>query len=141
MNDERLGLTRPFAGLARTSKSNLPCNLQSRGAGTQVKSRPDWHGRGAGATKRRVSTCACFVVLLVIISLRLIGIEKYDVITAGALMLGLSAPMFIVPLIATILARQISPGILSAAGLMIAAAGLVGLPTSPETMCPCLSCR
>nr|WP_233284850.1 MFS transporter [Agrobacterium tumefaciens] len=74
-----------------------------------------------------VATCACFVVLLVIIPLRLIGIEKYDVITAGVLMLGLSAPMLIMPFTATILARQISPGILSAAGLLIAAAGLVWL--------------
>ena len=74
-----------------------------------------------------VATCACFVVLLVIIPLRLIGIEQYGVISAGVLMLGLSGPMLIMPFIATVLVRYVSPGILSAMGLLIAAAGLVWL--------------
>nr|WP_188348551.1 MFS transporter [Agrobacterium rosae] len=74
-----------------------------------------------------VATCACFVVLLVVIPLRLIGIEQLDVITVGVLMLGLSAPMLIMPFIATVLARNVSPGILSTIGLLIAAVGLVCL--------------
>lgn len=74
-----------------------------------------------------VATCACFVVLLVIIPLRLIGIENHSVIHTGLLMLGLSTPMLVVPFVATILARHVAPGILSAAGLLIAAVGLVWL--------------
>ena len=48
-------------------------------------------------------------------------------VKAGLLMLGLSAPMLVVPIVATMLARHISPGILSGIGLLIAAAELVWL--------------
>lgn len=83
--------------------------------------------RFVGVQLLPVATCACFVVLLVIIPLRLIGIERQDVITAGVLMLGLSAPMLIMPFLATAFSRHVSPGILSATGLLIAAIGLVWL--------------
>lgn len=85
--------------------------------------------RFVGVQLLPVATCACFVVLLVIVPLRLIGIEQQGEVKAGLLMLGLSAPMLVVPIVATMLARHVSPGILSGIGLLIAAAGLVWLAT------------
>ncbi|CUX50397.1 MFS transporter [Agrobacterium genomosp. 13] len=83
--------------------------------------------RFVGVQLLPIATCACFVVLLVIIPLRLIGIEQHGAIGAGFIMLGLSAPMLVVPIIATMLARHVSPGLICGTGLLIAAAGLVWL--------------
>lgn len=74
-----------------------------------------------------IATCACFVVLLVIMPLRFIGIEGRSEIEAGFLMLALSAPMLVVPMAAAMLARRISSGVLSGVGLLVAAAGLIWL--------------
>lgn len=74
-----------------------------------------------------IATCACFVVLLVILPLRFIGIEGRSEIDAGYLMLALCAPMLVVPIIAAILARRFSAGALSGIGLLAAAAGLLWL--------------
>ena len=83
--------------------------------------------RFVGVQLLPIATCACFVVLLVIIPLRLIGIEQQGAIGAGFIMLGLSAPMLVVPIVATMLARHVSPGMLCGIGLLIAASGLVWL--------------
>ncbi|MES5046761.1 MFS transporter [Rhizobium nepotum] len=83
--------------------------------------------RFVGVQLLPIATCACFVVLLVVIPLRLIGIEQHGPIGAGFIMLGLSAPMLVVPIVTTMLARHVSPGMLSGIGLLIAAAGLVWL--------------
>ncbi|WP_188356146.1 MFS transporter [Rhizobium rhizogenes] len=85
------------------------------------------YARFVGVQLLPIATCACFVVLLVIIPLRLIGIEQQGAIKAGLIMLGLSAPMLVVPIAATMLARHVSPGLLCGTGLLIAAAGLVWL--------------
>lgn len=83
--------------------------------------------RFVGVQLLPVATCACFVVLLVIIPLRLIGIAQLGAIEAGFIMLGLSAPMLVVPILATVLARHVAPGLISGIGLMVAALGLVWL--------------
>nr|WP_246692630.1 MFS transporter [Methylobacterium sp. WL64] len=74
-----------------------------------------------------VATCACFVVLLVILPLRFIGLEGRSEREAGLLMLALSAPMLVVPMAAAALARRVPPGLLSGLGLLVAASGLVWL--------------
>lgn len=76
-----------------------------------------------------IATCACFVVLLVILPLRFIGIERRSEVEAGYLMLALCAPMLVVPTIAATLARRFSAGALSGVGLLAAAAGLLWLGT------------
>ncbi|WP_313899028.1 MFS transporter [Methylobacterium sp. J-072] len=83
--------------------------------------------RFVGVQMLPVATCASFVVLLVILPLRFIGIEGRSEMEAGLLMLALSAPMLIVPMLAAALARRVSPGLLSGLGLLIAASGLVWL--------------
>ena len=85
--------------------------------------------RFVGVQLLPVATCACFVVLLVIMPLRFIGIEGRSEIEAGFLMLALSAPMLVVPIVAATLARRMSPGVLSGIGLLVAAAGLAWLGT------------
>lgn len=71
-----------------------------------------------------VGTCYCYIVLLVVLPLRFIGIDGLDELDAGWLMLALSAPMLVIPSLAAWLARWIAPGMLSAFGLVVAAFGL-----------------
>lgn len=83
--------------------------------------------RFVGVQMLPVATCACFVVLLVILPLRFIGLEGRSEREAGLLMLALSAPMLVVPMAAAALARRVPPGLLSGLGLLAAASGLVWL--------------
>lgn len=81
--------------------------------------------RFVGVQLLPVATCYCYIVLLVLLPLRLIGMEGYSEIDAGLLMLSLSAPMLVVPFLVAMLARWVSAGIMSTAGLLIAAGGLI----------------
>ncbi|KVO29024.1 MFS transporter [Burkholderia ubonensis] len=83
--------------------------------------------RFVGVQVLPVSTCCCYIVLLVVLPLRFIGIDGFSEIDAGWLMLAISAPMLVVPLVAATLARRLSAGVISGVGLVIAAAGLVWL--------------
>jgi MFS family permease len=80
--------------------------------------------RFVGVQMLPIGTCYCYIVLVVMLPLRFIGVEGYSEINAGWLMLALSAPMLIIPATAATLTRWISPGILSGVGFLIAAAGL-----------------
>jgi MFS family permease len=80
--------------------------------------------RFIGVQALPIGTCYCFVVLLVLLPLRFIGIDGLDERAAGVLMLALSAPMLVVPTIATWLTRWVAPGLLVTAGFLIAAMGL-----------------
>lgn len=71
-----------------------------------------------------IATCYCFVVLLILLPIRFIGVEGYSEIDAGLMMIALSAPMVVVPLLAAWLTRWFSAGSLSSVGLAIAALGL-----------------
>jgi len=89
-----------------------------------------------------IATCYCFVVLLVLLPLRFIGVEGMTETHAGVRMLGLSAPMLVAPTLAVRLARRHSAGSLSAAGLLVASAGLLWLslcgPGSGATPVPAM---
>ncbi|SMG55673.1 Major Facilitator Superfamily protein [Paraburkholderia susongensis] len=74
-----------------------------------------------------IATCYCYIVLLVLLPLRFIGIDGFDEIHAGWLMLALSSPMLVVPFVAATLTRWMSAGAISGLGLVIAAAGLHAL--------------
>ena len=74
-----------------------------------------------------VATCYCYIVLLVVLPLRFVSIDRFSAIEAGGLMIALSAPMLVVPLLAAGLTRWLSAGVISAVGLLIAAAGLYWL--------------
>ncbi|MGO4716845.1 MFS transporter [Bradyrhizobium sp. 2TAF24] len=83
--------------------------------------------RFVGVQMLPVATCACYIVLLVLLPLRLIGIEGFREIDAGWLMVALSVPMLVVPSLAAALTRIAPAGLVSAVGLLVAAAGLVWL--------------
>ncbi len=72
-----------------------------------------------------------FVVLLVLLPIRFIGIEGMSEIEAGQLMICLSGPLLILPLLAGQMARWIAPATICGVGLLVAAAGLVWLSLTP----------
>ncbi|WP_377807134.1 MFS transporter [Azospirillum sp. A29] len=83
--------------------------------------------RFVGVQVLPVATCYCYVVLLVLLPLRFIGVAGLGEVDAGLLLVALSAPMLVVPLAASYLVRWLPAGILSAAGLLTAAIGVFWL--------------
>ncbi|AOK28364.1 MULTISPECIES: MFS transporter [Burkholderia] len=71
-----------------------------------------------------IATCYCYIVLLVVLPLRFIGVDGLSELDTGWLMLAISAPMLVVPTLAATLTRWMSAGVISGIGLLIAAAGL-----------------
>jgi hypothetical protein len=72
-----------------------------------------------------------FVVLLVLLPIRFIGVGGMSEIKAGQLMICLSGPLLILPLLAGQAARRIAPATICGVGLLVAAAGLVWLSRVP----------
>ncbi|APA87734.1 MFS transporter [Paraburkholderia sprentiae WSM5005] len=89
--------------------------------------------RFVGVQVLPIATCYCYIVLLVVLPLRFIGVDGYDEVHAGWLMLALSVPMLIVPFVAATLTRWMSAGAISGIGLVIAAAGLYALAGALRT--------
>ncbi|MDQ1091035.1 MFS family permease [Xanthomonas sacchari] len=87
--------------------------------------------RFVGVQLLPVATCTSYVVLLVLLPLRMIGVDGTPAARAGLTLLALSAPMLLVPSLAAALAQRIAPAWLSAAGLAAAAAGLCWLGARP----------
>ncbi|EKE76783.1 MFS transporter [Gallaecimonas xiamenensis] len=80
--------------------------------------------RFVGVQLLPIATCYCYVVLLVLLPIRFIGIDEHSEIDAGLTMIALSAPMLVMPSLAASLTRWLSPGVISALGLLIAGLGL-----------------
>jgi len=74
-----------------------------------------------------IGTCYCYIVLIVLLPLRFIGMQGLSEIDTGLLMLALSAPMLIVPVLVASLTRWISAGVLCGIGFILAALGLYWL--------------
>lgn len=81
-------------------------------------------GRFVGVQILPIGTCFAYIVLVVMLPLRFIGVEGLSEIRAGFLMVALSLPMLVVPIGVATLTRWIPAGILSGIGFLIAAAGL-----------------
>ncbi|MEZ2405664.1 MFS family permease [Bosea sp. OAE752] len=78
-----------------------------------------------------------FVVLLILLPVRFIGIEGLSEIAAGRLMIALSAPLLALPFAAGLLTRWFAPAAICGVGLLICAVGLFWLsrmPLGSETM-------
>jgi len=80
--------------------------------------------RFIGVQALPLATGFCFVVLLVILPMLFIGVAGLSEEQAGLMMMALSVPMLVVPLLAAWLTRWMSAGVLCTSGLVIAAAGL-----------------
>jgi len=72
-----------------------------------------------------------FVVLLLLLPLRFVGVEGMSVLDAGQLMIALSAPLLVLPIVASLLTRWFSASVLCGSGLLICAAGLYWLSKVP----------
>ncbi|CAN7296779.1 MFS transporter [Pararhizobium sp. LjRoot235] len=72
-----------------------------------------------------------FVVLLILLPARFIGIEAMREVAAGMLMIALSAPLLILPVTAGLLTRWFHPATLCGTGLLISAGGLFWLAQIP----------
>jgi hypothetical protein len=68
-----------------------------------------------------------FIVLIVMLPGRFIGIDNMSALAAGRLMTALAAPLLLVPMLAPLLLRWVKAGTVCAAGLLLAAAGLAWL--------------
>jgi len=80
--------------------------------------------RFVGVQVLPIATCYCYVVLLVLLPIRFIGINGHSEIDAGLTMIALSAPMLVMPSLAASLTRWLSSGVISGIGLLIAGVGL-----------------
>ncbi|NKN35912.1 MFS transporter [Agrobacterium sp. a22-2] len=72
-----------------------------------------------------------FVVLLILLPGRFIGIEGMREVAAGTLMIALSAPLLILPVAAGLLTRWFRPATICGTGLLITAVGLFWLAQIP----------
>jgi MFS family permease len=68
-----------------------------------------------------------FVVLLILLPVRFVGIEGMSEIAAGRMMVALSAPLLLLPIVAGLLTRWFSPAAICGTGLLISATGLFWL--------------
>lgn len=68
-----------------------------------------------------------FIVLIVMLPGRFIGVDGMAPLAAGRLMMALAAPLLLVPVLASVLLRWWSASFLCAAGLLLAAVGLAWL--------------
>lgn len=72
-----------------------------------------------------------FVVLLILLPIRFVGVEGATEVTAGRMMIALSAPLLFLPILAAILTRWFSAAAICSTGLVIAAGGLIWLSQVP----------
>ncbi|QQP94833.1 MFS transporter [Lysobacter enzymogenes] len=83
--------------------------------------------RFVGAQLLPIGTGLCYLALIVLLPVRLIGIHGLGTLDAGLMMIALSAPMLVVPMVAAVLNHRVAASTLCAAGLLLAAAGLAWL--------------
>lgn len=72
-----------------------------------------------------------FVVLLILLPVRLIGVEGMGEVAAGQMMVALSAPLLVLPIAAGLLTRWLAPAVICGTGLLLCAAGLAWLSQLP----------
>ena len=90
------------------------------------------YARFIGVQMLPIGTCYCYIVLVILLPLRLIGIEGISEMAAGWIMVALSAPMLVVPTVVASLTRMISARTLSTLGFVIAAIGLQWLAMAAQ---------
>ncbi|GLS23129.1 MFS transporter [Labrys miyagiensis] len=89
------------------------------------------YGRFVGVQLLAAAPAYAFVVLLILLPIRFVGIEGVSEIGAGRLMMALSAPLLVLPLVAGWLTRWFSSAVICGTGLLISAVGLFWLSFVP----------
>ncbi|WP_372084777.1 MFS transporter [Tistrella mobilis] len=92
--------------------------------------------RFAGVQLLAAAPAYGFVVLLVLLPVRFVGLDDMTATGAGRMMIALSAPLLVVPLLAGRAAQWISPARLCGGGLVINAAGLAWAALLPADAPP-----
>lgn len=72
-----------------------------------------------------------FVVLLILLPVRFIGIEGMSAVAGGRMMIAMSAPLLILPIAAGLLTRWFRPAAICGVGLLLSAVGLFWLGRFP----------
>ena len=72
-----------------------------------------------------------FVVLLILLPIRFIGIGGLSAAAGGQMMMALSAPLLVLPLVAGWLTHRFTPATICGSGLLLSAAGLFWLSRIP----------
>ncbi|MBB3391416.1 sugar phosphate permease [Rhizobium sp. BK275] len=72
-----------------------------------------------------------FVVLLILLPVRFVGIERLSAVAAGQMMIALSGPLLVLPIAAGLLTRWLPAATICSVGLVISAAGLFWLAHIP----------
>ena len=75
-----------------------------------------------------------FVVLLILLPVRFVGIDGMSEVAAGQMMIALSGPLLVLPIVAGALTRWFSAAVICGVGLLIAAGGLFWLSMMSTTM-------
>ncbi|APA68556.1 MFS transporter [Janthinobacterium sp. 1_2014MBL_MicDiv] len=83
--------------------------------------------RFVGVQVLAASPAFLFIVLIVMLPGRFIGIDGVSALAAGRLMIALAAPLLVVPVLAALLLRWFKAGTLCAAGLLLVAVALAWL--------------
>lgn len=86
--------------------------------------------RFVGVQVLAASPAFLFIVLVVMLPGRFIGVDGMAPLAAGQLMMALAAPLLLVPLAAALLLRWCSATMLCSAGLLVSAAGLAWLASA-----------
>jgi MFS family permease len=90
--------------------------------------------RFVGVQMLAAAPAYAFVVLLVLLPLRFVGIEQMSEIHAGMLMVALSSPLLVLPVIAGQMTRWFRPATICGLGLLVSAIGLAWLGATPSGM-------
>jgi Major Facilitator Superfamily len=72
-----------------------------------------------------------FVILLILLPVRFVGIEEMGEAAAGSLMVALSAPLVVLPVAAGTLTRWLRPATICGVGLLVSSGGLLWLALTP----------
>lgn len=94
--------------------------------------------RFVGVQVLAASPAFLFIVLVVMLPGRLIGVDGLSPLAAGQLMMALAAPLLVVPLLASMLLRWCGAASLCATGLLLAALGLAWLALAGPGVLPLL---
>lgn len=86
--------------------------------------------RFVGVQLLPIATALCFIVPLILLPLRFVGVEQLSSGRAGLLMMALSLPMFFVPFLSATLAKHVSAANLCFVGLLMSSMGLAWLASA-----------
>ena len=105
--------------------------IERRGARPMLDLSLFRYPRFVGVQLLAAAPAYAFVVLLILLPVRFVGIEGWREVETGRMMIALSWPLLILPVAAGLLTRWLTPATICGVGLVISAAGLFWLSHVP----------